>query len=404
MTLIFERSSENPQTHALIIGVGNFPYLNAENTDLIEDLRDVDNVTSPPNNARAISEWLIEAADRLVPKLGTIELLISETDGSPATFPLGEHTPPGRNNDTIEAATGDNVARALRDWVTRSQSSPDNLALFYGSSHGMQAQEHVLLLEDAGEDPNDPWRNMISLNHLHRNLYKKENRRSVLFADCCRDLLEEGANALDGFTGRRIGTITEKEYVHARSEPDRFVYVLRASPLGAVASATSNGLGHFTESLLTCFRGGAGENKPVYGWSISPAMLRRWVEHAGRYGLGFADTRLRPHDEDSNWDDLPILKLTEKPKYPVRVREAEAIDVGRATLTLSQQSTAYREQRAPSFGDPPALYAWVPPSMDNYKASGIIAGTAGEPDLVLISVDVPVLTTGHDVPLRRNTP
>ena len=403
MTLIFERPSQDPQTHALVIGVGRFPLLKGQKAELMEELRDIEDVTSPPNNARKIAEWLIEASDQLIPELGSIELLISEEDGSQALFPRGDHSPPGRQNDNIDPATGNNVAQALSDWMTRSQISANNMALFYASSHGMQAQEHVLLLEDAGEETHDPWRNMISLDHLHRNLYKKTNNRSVLFADCCRNLLEEGAHSLDGFTGRRIDTITDVEYVRARSNPNRFVYMLRASPLGAEATATKNGLGHFTESLLTCLRGGAGENNPTYGWCISPEMLRRWVEHAGRFGLGFADKHMRPHDEDANWDDVPILKLQSEPKYPVRVREAEPIDIGRATLTLSHQSNAFFEQRAPSFGNPPALYVWAPPSFENYEAEGVIPGAAGKPNVVLRSASVKVIYTGHDVPLRRKS-
>ncbi|SMX43947.1 caspase family protein [Maliponia aquimaris] len=401
MTLVFERPSEAPQTHAIVIGVGHFPHLDGTNAELMKELRTVDGVTSPPNNARAIATWLIAAADRLVPPLSSVELLISEKDGSVAQFPRAAHTPAARQSDDVDRATGDNASKALTDWLKRCETGPNNLALFYGSSHGMQAQEHILLLEDAGKDAFDPWRNMLSLNHLHRNLYKKTHKRSVLLADCCRNLLEGGITSLDDFSGRRIGNISQLEYAKARNEADRFVYLLRASPPGVVAKATKNGLGYLTEALLKCLDGGAGEKKPEHGWCISPGRLRGWVEAAGRYGLGIEDPDLRPIDDDSAWDNTPILKLEAMPRYPVRVREASVLDLGRATLTLAQPATAFLEQRQPCLDHVHALCAWVPPSMDDYEAAGEIV-EPGVGAVALQTVAVPVISDGQDVALRRS--
>lgn len=402
MTLVYARDTGGPQTHAIVIGVGRFPYLDGSNAELMEELRKVEPVTSPPNNARAIAAWLIAAADRLVPKLGSVELLVSEKDGSTAQFPRGDHTPPGRQSEDVEAATGDAVETALDDWLARCQTRDDNQGFVYGSSHGMQAQEHILLLEDAGKRASDPWRNMLSLNHLHLNLYRKRHKRNVLIADCCRNLLEEGVLSMDSFSGRRIGNISETEYVKARNEADRFVYLLRASPRGVVAKATPKGLGFLTESLLACFNGGAGEPRPHFGWCISPDRLRSWVEAAGRYGLGIADADLRPVDEDPGWDTTPFLKLEGTPRYPVRVREAEPLDVGRATLTLEHAGNGFHEERAPMIVKPKALSAWVDSSMEPYKASGVIAGIGENAPMQLEPVDVIVYGGGQDAELRRS--
>lgn len=399
MTLVFHRASDAPQTHAIVIGVGRFPYLNGTSDKLMKELRLVAGVTSPPNNAHAMAEWLVKAADRLVPPLGSIELLISETDGTVAQFPRGPHSPATRENDDVDAATGDNVEAALEAWLARCESDANNLAFFFGSSHGMQSQEHILLLEDAGERANDQWRNMLSLNHLHRNLYKKAHKRSLLFADCCRNLLEAGITSLDNFSGRRIGEISVEDYAKARNEPDRFVYMLRATPPGVVAKATRDGLGYFTASLLKCLEGGAGQPKPHYGWCISPGRLRGWVEAAGRYGLGIPDSDIRPIDDDSSWDDRPILQLEAMPRFPVRVREAELLDFGRATLRLAQQEAAFAEERRPCFANVTALHAWVPPNFATYEATGEIVEI--DAAVRLETVAVPVFSEGHDVPLRR---
>lgn len=401
MSLIWQRSGDRAGTHALVMGVGCFPYLKGQQQDLIDELRFVDDVTSPPNNALAMAEWLIEAADRLNPPLASIELLISNTDGSPATWPIGDNAPPGRADESVGAATGDNVQQALRDWLDRAETRPDNLALFYGSSHGMQTQEHILLLEDAGEDPLEPWRNMVSLNHLQCNLYAKGHNRSVLFADCCRDLLQEGRDSLDAFTGRRIGQISTTEYVRAKSDDERCVYLLRASPFGTAAMATRDGLGFFTAALLRCLRGGAGEQRVGFDWCISPETLRRAVEEAGRFGLNIADRDMRPEDEEGQWIGDPFLRLEGPPNYPVRVREADRADVGLARIELRHESLQIMHTRPPDVSPRSALCAWVEPNFEPYVAGGTIDGH-GQPDVPLQQVQVPVSSTGQDVRLARS--
>lgn len=400
MSLIWQRGGDRAGTHALVLGVGFFPNLKGQGDALIDELQFVDDVTSPPNNARAVVEWLIEAADRLFPPLASIELLISETDGSSATWPIDADSPPERTDEAIDKATGDQVHQALVDWLGRAEERPDNVALFYGSSHGMQTQEHILLLEDAGAEPLDPWRNMLSLNHLQRNLYAKTNKRSVLFADCCRDLLEEGRDTLDGFTGRRIGSITAAQYARAKSDEDRCVYLLRASPFGASAKATREGLGFFTAALLRCLRGSAGEQRVGFGWCISPETLRRAVQEAGRFGLNIADRDMRPEDEEGHWVGEPILRLEAPPTYPVRIREADPADVGLARIELTHPGLRCHLVREPAIEPRSALCAWVEPNFEPYHASGAING-GRPPDILLEQVAVPVSSTGQDVRLGR---
>ncbi len=402
MTLLYHNDEVGAKTHAFVFGVGNFPHLKGQSDDLFEGLRDVEDVTSPPNNAHAIVDWLAKTADQLIPNLGSIEVLISETDGSPSTIPKDKYAHDPREDDAIEAATGKNIEDALTRWIERCEQDPGNLALFYGSSHGMQAQEHILLLQDAGTRPLHPWENMISLNHIHRNLYGKVHRRSLVLADCCRNLLDEGEDSLDQFTGRRIGNMTNKQLVKAKADPTRVVSVLRASPLGVLAVAEKDALGYFTESLLLCLNGAAGKHRPGVGWSVSPENLRSAIESAGRFGLDIANKDLRPTDEDSHWTGPPIVKLPEeKPKFPVRVREDSLVDLGRAKLEIRNHTSGFEQFRDPDIVGRKALCVWVSPDMDPYEATGTIPGAADQPAVALQPEQVLVFTEGFDVPLRR---
>lgn len=403
MTLLYNDSSPGRKTHVFVMGVGCFPFLKGQSQELFEGLRHVEDVTSPPNNARAMVGLFAAAAQQLIPPLGSIEVLISEEDGSAATIPLDSYPHEARTDDAIEPATGERVENALLRWVARSEEDEDNLAVFFGSSHGMQAQEHVLLLEDAGKRPHKPWENMLSVNHLHRNLYRKKNRRSMIFVDCCRDLLQEGEDSLDRFLGRSIGTTTNEQFVKAKSDPARVVYVLRASPLGTVATATKNGLGYFTEALSICLTGcgAAGIHRPAVGWSVSPENLRGAVENAGRFGLDFTEKELRPVEEDSNWVGGPFLKLEGMPYYPVRVREASKSDLGRAQLSLSNPASGFRVDRAPDLLGRKSLRSWVRPQMEPYKAEGEIPAVGGTPPVLLQTETILVSNLGFDVPLSR---
>ncbi len=403
MTLLYHDSSPGPKTHVFIVGVGRFPFLKGQSQELFDGLRHVEDVTSPPNNAYAMVDLLAAAAQELIPPLGSIEVLISEENGSAATIPRGSHRHEARADGAIEPATGERVEQALLRWVPRCEEDEENLALFFGSSHGMQAQEHVLLLEDACEKPHKPWENMLSVNHLHRNLYRKKNRRSMIFVDCCRDLLREGEDSLDSFSGRSIGTTTNEQLVKAKSDPARVVYVLRASPLGAVATATKNGLGYFTEALRLCLthRCAAGIHRPGVGWSVSPENLREAVENAGRFGLDFTEKELRPVEEDSNWVGGPFLKLEGMPSYPIRVREASKSDLGRARLSLSNQGCGFGVHRDPDLLGRKALCSWVQPRMEPYEAAGEIPAVGATLPVPLRTETILVSTLGFDVPLSR---
>jgi len=402
MTLLYDNQEPGPKTHAFVFGVGNFPHLKGQSNKLFDGLRDVKDVTSPPNNAHALIDWLAKAADRLVPELGSIEALISETDRTPSIIPKDTYPHDPRVDGAIEPATGENVEKALSRWIDRCEADEENLALFYGSSHGMQAQEHILLLQDAGKRPKHPWENMVSLDHIHRNLYGNVNRRSLVLADCCRDLLKEGGDSVDQFTGRRIGNMTKNELVKASADPNRIVCVLRASPLGVLAVAEKDALGYFTESLLLCLNGAAGKHRTGFGWCVSPENLRSAIENAGRFGLDLVDIHLRPTEEDSHWTGPPIVKLQGgRPKFPVRVREEAVVDLGRAKLEIRNNANGFAAQRDPDIIARKSLCAWVKPDMDPYEATGEIPGAEGQPALALRPEEVLVFTEGLDVPLRR---
>lgn len=403
MTLIYHDTSPGPKTHIFIMGVGSFPFLKGGSDALFEGMRSVKDVTSPPNNARALAKFFVEVADDFVPKLGSVELLVSEADGSAAVLEQVDPIFDPRTDTSIEPATGEGVEDALLRWVARCEEEPDNLAVFYGSTHGMQAQEHVLLLEDAGKRVHKPWENMLSVNHLHRILYLKSHKRSIILVDCCRDLLKEGEESLDKFSGRSIGNAKLMDFVEAQAQPDRVVYVLRASPLGAVATGTKNGLGYFTEALFKCLRDecSAAIHRPGIGWSVSPENLRIAVENAGRFGLAFSDDELRPVEQDSHWTGEPFLRVHNTPKFPIRVREAEKQDVGRAHLSIKNPSVPLGVERPPSVVKPEPLCLWVSPRHDAYVAEGEIPAVGSLPAVTLKPTDVMISNQGFDVPLER---
>lgn len=402
MTLIYNREVDGPATHAIVVGVGCFPHLKGQWQDLPDGLRYVENVTIAPNNARAVVDWLVNSSDHLIPKLGSIRLLLSEEDGSDFLYDasgIDQNCRPEFDNPEaveISKATGANVEAEFPGWLDACQSDTGNVAFFFGSSHGLQTQEHILLLEDVCENLNDQWANTISLHHLERNLYGKANKRSVLFADACRDLISGMNYPVDGVTGKRIGSITRAKLVKARADQTRAVYMLRAAPEGAQARGPEGELGYFTEALLLCLKGAAAELSTDHGWAVIPEKLRRAVEDAGRLGLNVPDEHLIPRAENSYWTGAPMVRITGKPTFPIRIGAADVMDIGRARLSLEHPTNGTNLDKAPDFEERSALCAWVEPEFSPYHATGMIGESTP-----LESKQIAVYQSGHDVRLKR---
>jgi hypothetical protein len=130
MTLVKDGASK-PGTHALVIGIGRYPWLLGGSRRPRFSLNDgMAQLTSPPASARAFATWLLGTYDNPDAPLASLDLLLSDR--------RDQRYRAGRKSVEIEPATFTNVSRAIKAWVQRAARAED-LLLFFFSGHGIAA-------------------------------------------------------------------------------------------------------------------------------------------------------------------------------------------------------------------------------------------------------------------------
>ena len=66
-----------PATHAIVIGVGDYPHLNGGAERKTQDHENMGQLTSPPVSARQFASWLIESFHHPAKPLATVSLMLS---------------------------------------------------------------------------------------------------------------------------------------------------------------------------------------------------------------------------------------------------------------------------------------------------------------------------------------
>jgi Caspase domain len=262
MSLVFDnvRPSTN-QTHALIIGVGDYPNLKASSlVPATAVAQGLGNLSSPPLSAKAVADWMIKNLQTHPTKpLGSVELLISPSPGnyqfSPATTAVA-----------VEVATFQHIADAFDRWYQRSEQSAGNLAIFYFCGHGLERSSTVLLPEDFAASPNRPWRNTIDFDGTHVGMAECPALSQLYLLDCCRD------SNIDIIQVQPFDPATLKT-TNLLQFPQRDAYVLRAAAVGAKAHAPRNSVSLFTRCLLRCLDNLAAESFDGSRWKITTDSL-----------------------------------------------------------------------------------------------------------------------------------
>ena len=143
---------------------------------------DLGQLSSPPISAIEFARWLQKTYNNPHMPLGTLDLLISPTNG-PASFK--------DDNDeliAVEPAIMTNVSTAIKRWANEANSDAQNLAIFYFCGHGLSVGlNNGLLVEDFGDDHSD-WtilKNMINVDNLNLATDLIRGRKQCFFIDAC---------------------------------------------------------------------------------------------------------------------------------------------------------------------------------------------------------------------------
>lgn len=321
--------SAGPGTHALVVGVGEYPWLLGGSQTLFSDHEGMAQLTSAPISALRFAEWLATSyvSDRY--PLRSLRVLVSAPG-------LGAWTPrPDLPAKVPERARFEKLEDAILAW--HGDLGPNDRALFFFSGHGIAVgDEQTLLCEDYGEVP---------VQALHRALDFKAFRVAMASAPALQQFYV--IDACRVASGRLIRSKNHygQPVLDPSGElpsPPRNQPWLCATTSGAFAYGRDGQTSLFTEALLKAMRG-AGAQRTAHGWAVRPASLVEGIHcHltplANQYG---ATQACEGYGITAGLD----LHEVADPEVPVVVRCGAPIDPAAATVIAS--GPANREQLPP---------------------------------------------------------
>lgn len=334
MSLVFKNTNlppAQPQTHALVIGVGAYRHLPGGSLYATQPARftvGLEQLTSPPISAKAITDWLVSTHKNQEAPLGSVELLLS---------PEGEYADPNGTTFPIEAATFNNIEAAFDRWVERCDTSKQNVALFYFCGHGLDYTTMTLLTEDFGASSGRPWANTIDFNRTYWGMNDCRAETQCYFLDACRDVPKESLQS-NGFEPRALKTS------QLISLPPRSALIVKSSLQGGKAYAPSGEVSYFTQELLRTLNGFGADRKVGNVWHVTPESLSEGLVSA----LGWQDRRCSIGGEIQ----LPKRVIHQIPD-PVKC-------LVRVTCSPPEQHRAARLVMTNQWINPPRIYSRNP--------------------------------------------
>lgn len=257
------------QTHVLVIGVGEYPWLVGGATPRpVEVTQTMDQLDSPPIAARQFADWwLREYADPERP-LGSLALLLS--DAKDQNYVRADGTIVVVPHATITA-----ISEAAEIWYQRGQANAEDQMVFYFCGHGLAAgQAQVLLARDYGARAGRPMVGVINYDGFKIGMSALAAKRQLIFIDACRMASEALLrNAND--TGDVL--VPAGPFPTAGMRQNIYFATLSGRPAyGQIGGPTL-----FTRAVLRAF-GGAGAkafDDDTTAWHLNTARIAEALEH-----------------------------------------------------------------------------------------------------------------------------
>ena len=236
--------ADRDQTHALVIGIGTYPYLH-DGSGYRRDSRvptwGMKQLKSPVVSARAFADWLCLGYQNSSAPLGSVNLLLSPANPFAAT---------GRTPLPVDPPEMETVQAAYDAWYARCDARPGNIALFYFCGHGVaDGFNSLLLCADYGADEARPFAGLIDLQGTFVGTATCRAKTLCFFIDACRTSQDVNAK------GVALRTYLPEPF------GDRDYRLTRSAAYDQSAYGQSNMVSVFTDVLLDCLRDGLGVNR-----------------------------------------------------------------------------------------------------------------------------------------------
>jgi hypothetical protein len=298
-------------THAFVVGVSHYPFLDGpQMTDKGGQLG-LANLSSAARSASEVAAWLLQ--EYLFPEapLKDLTLLLSPVDGeqlnADVVTRMGGQTAP---------ATRDAVRREFTAFKQACAENTANRAFVFLSGHGIQLSSRgaILLLEDfATDEDDDVLFGSMDVMGCHASMWATgQADHQAWFSDACRQR-PEIVKRFESLTGAWApGNITGGDVA---ASP-----IVLSSGARESAFADPGGLTLFTEALLWALRGaGAVGGDDVCGrWHVSTDRLEKILQPRvrARALAGGADQSI---DQTGKSVDLAVQQFDEPPEVDIEV-------------------------------------------------------------------------------------
>ena len=321
-----------PGTHALVIGIGRYPWLvGGKGKPRFAQNDGMAQLTSPPASARAFATWLLETYDNPKAQLASLDLLLSDVKD--------QKFKAGNKAVEVESANFANVSQAIKAWAGRSKKAEDILIFFF-SGHGIAAgNQTTLLCEDFGSERLSPLGHAIDFTKLRIGLDKVTARRQCFFVDACRVGTQTILDTFQ-FYGQPVIDPSAAHSPNARQAP-----VFNSTLEGQSAFGPKGKPSYFTQAILRALEGpGSDKNLDGLTWWVQPdQLLRALPQLLRRVARDPDDISLQaPGDYISNF---PFHRLKQRPtRIPVDVSCNPEIRTAKAILSCNGEGQILRRK------------------------------------------------------------
>ena len=317
-----------PGVHALVIGIGRYPRLvGGEKKPVFGNAQGMGQLSSPPVSAAAIASWLLKEHSISGCPLKSLDVLASgaaqfvDDTGQPVT---------------PEAAEMEHVKAAIKAWKVRANAHAGNVMVLYFCGHGVSTgAENSLLMEDFGEDEDDPFSAAIDMVKLLTGMRRCQASRQVYLIDACRTVSED---YLKQYANSGVGIVDATAHTNLGAVQQAVVW---STTLGAQAFGLAGQPSLFASAMLKALQGAAGTIDDNGDWVVRPLSLKA--------GLDVVMQRLAPDvDQTVSLDQVSknfaFHHLSSPPKVPAVVRCEPAHFMPRSRLVCTSTAGQVAER------------------------------------------------------------
>lgn len=358
MTLAIDDGSNEPGTHALLIGVGSYPFLHEGAKPEAERLphhMKIGQLSSPPHSLKAFADWLADGAQGFnndERPLRSLELLCSGA----APFAWG---PPGQPALPIDRADMAHVRKAIIDWKARGNRNPENMTIFYFCGHGLQlsTSENSLLMEDFGSDHADPMQHAVAFTGMRLGLQAQcAAKYQIHFIDACRSQPTDAF--LDAYgadsSGQRVIAGALSNAIRNRLTPVFFATGLLSAAYGQPGQPSI-----FMQGMLKCFRGvGSRENADHY--AVIPEAIGEGINKCVE-SLAFSKVPQFCQPQEAG-HPFTFHRIRGNPEVLVKLFTRDETQLAEAIFAHTREGTPDRVELLP----PQPTPWWVPLPLGRY--------------------------------------